>query len=345
MLRHALTIFIGLFWNTGFAGNTCLKDDLVQQIVANSADLDECFDDDVNDCLIGKMSSEEQRKLNSKRLIPVDRSSSRLMNNATGAVSVHFPDEVQAATGEKISRCHIITSAHLLYESTKISVDSNDLPSKAEQQKLKIRFHSGQTCDNKLFDSSAESQLYFKMTKQGLDFICDKKDNADFCLERRFFGKSDLVILKLLEYNRADRTYFRLITDPLRIPLAGQRVDCWGYPEYNNQIKLPKALSDQVLWYQKSAKIFWGNYDRGTLTNAIAYPGMSGGGCALQSSPDQLVGIFAAKNSATGHSAILITAQNADKMSANFISPFQTLSERYSAATGKSLERLDEECD
>ncbi len=328
------------------ASNSCFDTQAVKDLIAASEEINECFEKDVNNCKIDKMTVAEQRELNSQRLVPYDRTQNALMNDATGAVSANFGSgNVDAASGQKISRCHIISSAHLLYGDAGIPVDSQDLPALKDSEHFDVNFHSGQTCDSRLFNSKIGAQVFFKMTNAGKDFVCDKKDGNGNCLSRRFYGKSDLVILKLKNYNKNDKNFFKLKTTPITASSTGDRVNCWGYPEHNNQIKLSKETSDKVLWFQKDAKIFAGSNAKGVLTNAIAYPGMSGGGCVAASKPNELVGIFADKNSATGHAAVEVTARTADAKSANFLSPFQQLAERYAQATGKDIANLDSECE
>lgn len=324
------------------ASNSCFDTQAVKDLIAASEGINHCFSNDVNDCNVDKMSLEKQRKFNGKRLIPQDRSQNVLMNDATGKITAEFANGIASGTAQKISSCHIITSAHLLYKRTDVAVDSQDFPALADSNQFDLNFHSGQTCDSRNFENKVGAQVFFKMTDAGKDFICDRQDNSGKCLERRFRGNSDLVILKLKNYNK---NFFKLKTSPMNISDKGDRVNCWGYPGYNNQIKLSKDLSDKLLWSQKDAKIFKGSYDRGVLTNAIAYPGMSGGGCVASSNPQELVGVFAAKNSLTGHSAVEVTAKTADAKSANFLSSFQHLAERYKKATNKDIADLDKECE
>lgn len=268
------------------------------------------------------------------------------MNDGTGAVSAELKSGlVPAASGQKISSCHIITSAHLLFKKGDIPVDSQDLPVLKDSESFDINFHTGQTCDSRLFDKSVGAQVFFKMTDSRRDFICGRKDASGNCRDRRFYGKSDLVILKLKNYDKTDKNFFKLKTTPMAISAAGDRVNCWGYPGHNNQIKLPQVISDKLLWFQKDAKIFSGSNQRGVLTNATAYPGMSGGGCSTSANPKELVGVFAAKNSMSGHSAVEVTAKTVDTKSANFLSSFQHLAERYKQATHKDIADLDSECE
>ena len=336
--------------------DACFKDPRVQELIEKSKDIDDCFASDKNRCwpLIGKMSVEKQRKFNAKRLIPFDRSKNALFDHAVGKVTA---DKVAGldgwsnpgtanGTGQRISRCHVLTSAHQFYTPITEPVSKVDLPPLSDSDHFDIRFHFGQTCDGKLGQYYARGQVLFRMTREGSDFVCDRHDNNNRCRERRFFGKSDIVILKLKEYEKNNLNFFQVRTSPVLIPEQGARVSCWGFPGYNNQLSsLPKALSDQLLWHQLNAKIFPGNYDRGVLTNAVAYPGMSGGGCVLGSAPQELIGIYSRKNSLTGISAVLGSAETADERSLNFLSPLDHLAERYRAATGKRIEDLDKECD
>ncbi|GEM_PF-2911245 len=344
----ALTLIITMILaQQVFANNSCFDTQAVKDLIEASEELDECFKNDASKCKsdIGKLSVEAQREVNSQRLIPYDRSKNELMNKATGAVSAQFTDGTSAASGQKISSCHIITSAHLLYGSTDIPVDSQDKPALKDSEHFDVNFHSGQTCDSEMFENKAGAQVFFKMTKENTDFVCEKKDLNGNCLSRRFYGKSDLVILKLKNYDKKDNNFFKLKTTQITTSSSGNRVNCWGYPEYNNQTKLSKTISDRVLWHQKDAKIFAGETAKGVLTNAISYPGMSGGGCVSEAKPNELVGVFADKNSATGHAAVDVSARTADVKGANYISSFQNLAERYKQSTGKDIADLDSECE
>jgi len=324
--------------------DACFKDPQVQALIEQSKEIDECFASDQNKCLIEKMTVEEQREFNAQRLIPFDRSKNALFDQAVGVVTANFSvaghRSSADATGQLISRCHVLTSAHLFYRETSERVSGVELPPKAESDHFNIRFHFGQTCDANLASHHTQGHILFRMTRDKQDFACRWG-----CDERHFYGKSDAVILKLKDYDKRNRQFFNVRSTPVSIPQVGSRVSCWGFPGYNNQIKLPKALSDQLLWYQLNAKIFPGSNARGILTNSIAYPGMSGGGCALATAPQELIGIYADSSSATGHAVIMAPAQTADARNLNFLTPLDHLAERYRAATGKRIEDLDKECD
>ena len=345
-MKAMMLIFTMILAEQVFANNSCFDNQVVKDLIQASEELNDCFSSDVNKCLIDKMTIGQQREFNAQRLVPFDRTSSELMNNATGAVSAHFSEGTYAATGQKISRCHIITSAHLLYGRTKIPVDAVDKPDLKDSEHFKVKFHTGQTCDDeRLFDKTVEAQVFFKMTKEKTDFFCRLKDRKGNCMDREFTGKSDLVILKLKDYDKNDKVFFKLKTTQISTSSAGDRVNCWGYPGHNDLIKLPESMSNRMLWLQKDAKVFAGERALGVVTNATVYPGMSGGGCATSAKPNELVGVYANKNSNSGHSAIDVTYETADEKPANFLSSFKYLAERYKQATGKDIADLDNECD
>ena len=340
-----ILIFTMILAEQVFANNSCFDSQAVKDLIQASEDLNDCFSNDVNNCPFHKLTIAQEREVNSERLVPFDRTSSELMNNATGAVSAHFSEGTDAASGQKISSCHIITSAHLLYTETEVRVDDKDLPALKDSVDFNVNFHTGQTCDDeRRFDKKVGAQVFFKMTKKKTDFVCKIEDKKGNCLQRAFYGKTDLVILKLKKYDKDDNVFFKLKTTQIATSSTGDRVNCWGYPVYNDLIKLPESMSNKMLWLQKDAKIFAGEHERGVLTNATAYPGMSGGGCATSANPNELVGVLANKNNHSGRAVIDVTYETAHERPANFFSSFQYLAERYKQATGKDIADLDSEC-
>lgn len=325
------------------ASNSCFDTQAVKDLIKASEQLDKCFASDDNDCDIKDLTVEDQKSANSERLIPFDRTSGNgLLERATGVVSADFSSiKSRSASAQKISRCHIITSAHLLYGNGKIPVGSNE---------FSINFHSGQTCDSQVpFKNKTGAKMFFKMVNEVKgDFKCDRLDKYNNCEQRQFNGHSDLVILKLDKYDKNDKSFFTINTNSPSSHQVGQRVNCWGFPDYNENIKLPQAISDAVLWAQKDAQIFGdkqGQSYKGILTNAVAYKGMSGGGCVIASKPTELVGVFANQNSSNGKSAVDVRAETSSSSGANYLSGFHKLKQRYFEETGKSIDDLDKECD
>ena len=325
-----------------YASNSCFSNQEIVDLIKASKALDKCFASDDNNCKFKEKTIEEQKARNARRLIPLDRTlDGGFMDRTTGMVSAEFATEgyMVTATAQKISRCHIITSAHLLFADGKVST----------QAKTSINFKTGQTCDsNNPFAIKTSASVLFKMTKEKIDFDCDRFDKYGGCERRKFYGHSDLVILKLDNYDKKDKSFFTLNTsNPSNHPI-GQRVNCWGFPGHNENIKLTAPQSKMLLWSQKDAQIFGdldGQSAYGVLTNAIAYHGMSGGGCVVQSNPRELVGLIANENSANGKSAINVQPSTATTDGANYLSAFHELDKRYTSETGKKLSDLDKECD
>lgn len=350
-MKSLVLILIMIISDRVLAGNSCFQSQPIIDLIEASKALDICFASDDNPCAFKEKTIEEQKVRNSRRLVPYDRESGdSIMNTATGIVQVNFgkysgrdSEQEVAASGQKISRCHIITSAHLLYTDAKLPVNSNNLT---------IQFQTGQTCDQRNpYKESVSASVHFNMVDENTDFVCGFNDKYGKCEMRLFYGHSDLVILKLNKYDKKDPKFFSLNTTDPNGPNkleSGQRVNCWGYPGHKPELKLDKEVSDLFLWHQTDAQIFGdnnGQYSKGMLTNAMGYHGMSGGGCAIASKPTELVGLFANPNKVGGRAAIDITPGKAIATGANFLSNFHVLEKRYFQKTGKHLSDLDKECD
>lgn len=329
------------------ASNSCFDTQAVKDLIKASEKLDKYFSDDEGSADIKELSIEDQKATNSSRLIPIDRTAGDgFLNRATGAVSAEIPGVgSRSASAQKISRCHIITSAHFIYGSGKVPLSSNGFD---------INFHSGQqTCDQDMpFKNKTSAKIVFKMADAAKkDFKCDRLDKYGKCELRQFNGHSDLVILKLDKYDRNDYSFFKLNVSNPNSHKSGQRVNCWGYPEHNSNIKLSQPVSDMMLWGQKDAQIFGDDNGKsflGVITNAISYKSMSGGGCVVASNPRELVGVFAKGNSGTGRSAVDVKVETEMESGANYLSAFQKLEQRYNAENArfnKTLSELDKECD
>lgn len=354
-MRTAIVIIILILSNDGFASNSCFfSDSTVREAIKVASEIEECFTDSDRSCFINEKNLEDQMDLNSLRLVPKDRNEDGgFMDRATGVVSVEFgkyagndSEKTFSASTQKISRCHVITSAHLLYAD-------GDFP--LESENFKLKFRSGQSCDiNRPFkNADVDAKVFFKMAnKEKNDFKCKSGVRGEPCQLRLFRGHSDLMILKLSKTSK-DRDYFTLDTRNPSEHKLGQRVDCFAYPGANENINIPTDKVKMFMFSQKGAQIFGdkgGESEKGVLTNALAYKGMSGGGCVIPDKPRVLVGMFANDNKSTGKPVVDITrdrnfSQNQNYKTANFLSAFHDLSVRYFAETGKKLQDLDKECD
>ena len=345
VIQHSILIgLVTAFASSSFADNSCFSDPAVQKRIADAQDLDSCFASEAGaeKCHLAKLSAREQIAVNSLRLTPFDRTTDKLLNQATGLVSAKvfgssdvMPGE---SSGQKISRCHIITSAHLLYTRSYVSTTSEDLASASDQRVADLSFYSGQSCDSGYFSSKTPAKVFFKMTRRGSDIECANNEKA--CEYRDIRPDADIMILRLETYDKQDRTFFKLHIRQIQSSQLGRRVNCWGYPGKSPESSITDKLSHQLLWHQTNAKIYQISRWR-ISTTAVSYPGMSGGGCVFPEDPDQLVGIHAMG----GSPPTLVPLKDGNPSITNTLSPLTSLAKRYRAATGKSIEDLDKECD
>lgn len=349
-MKTFLTILILILSQQVVANNSCFEDSEIKELIKISKALDKCFNGKSRCGDVSQLSIWEQKERNILRLVPFDRTQDDLMNKATGVVSITFGEydgndsgQQFQVSGQKISRCHIVTSAHLLYSDGRLPVESEN---------FKIKFFSGQTCDPEYpFASQTSGKVVFKMMRKGTDYKCQSVDRYGNCEKRRIDGHSDLVIIKLDKFDRNDRDFFTVNSKKPSDLISGQKVNCWGYPGYHSrsEIRLSREKSDMLLWAQKEAQIFTGKGFKsslGILTNAISYKGMSGGGCAMVTNPGELVGAFSNNNGVDGHSAIALDPKIIVEQGPNHLSGFHRLHQRYSQAHGgKKLSDLDAECD
>jgi len=356
-MKVLILILFVLSITNGHANNSCFGTQNVRDLIEASSEIDICFKGSVNTCgLLDRRSPMQQRAINAKRLVPYDRSLDRFMNIATGAIIVKFGkydgdlSEAEATgSGQKISSCHILTSAHLLYADAKFSLSSNN---------YQIFFQSGQTCNSRQpFENTAEAEVAFKMVNDGSgngkpqDFVCDKRDGKGVCTHRLFYAHSDLIILKLKKNTYVkDSNYFRLNVSKPSEHRLGQRVNCWGFPGHNENIPIEESKSNLMLWHQKGAQIFGDRNGKsllGTLTSGVSYNGMSGGGCSTDSDPTELIGLISKGNKRGGKPVFNVAPDSEFSEYANYLSSFHVLAARYKSEHrfNKTLSQLEEECD
>lgn len=205
-MKTLLTILILILSQQAAANNSCFDDPEIKELMRVSKALDKCFDGTAPCSDVSQESIEEQKERNILRLAPFDRAQDDLMNKATGVVSVTFGQyggkysgQQVSASGQKISRCHVLTSAHVLYSDGNFPIESEN---------FKIKFHSGQTCDiNHPFDSRVSGKVVFKMM-QNTEYKCLNVRYGK-CEKRLVDAHSDLVIIKLDKFDRNDRTFFQ----------------------------------------------------------------------------------------------------------------------------------------
>lgn len=322
---------------------------IILDLIRSSEELDECFASDKDPCNLKKKSVDFQANVNSSRLIPMNRlDGDKFMNRTTGIVSVKFgkyngkdSEEQFSASAQKISRCHIITAAHLLYTD-------GDFP--LESSNFSLTFNTGQTCDIKYpFEHEVKASLFFKMTdKKRGDWGCKTQNNYQECEKRIFRGSSDLVILKLDSFDKNDHSYFRLNTSTPSFKEGGQRINCWGYTSNSGIENMTPDASMMYMWTHKDARTFGDNLGKsfnGVFTNAVVRKGMSGGGCVYSDNPKVLVGLYANDNKGGGNAAIYINPDDEFSHHPNYLAAFHKIAERYAETNpGKRLSDLDSQC-
>lgn len=320
----------------------------VQSLVSSAKKVAHCFADDDTNCKLAQRSIVFQKNINAVRLIPVDRSNDSLLNDATGRVTITFKavskdgdaGQIFSASAARVSRCHIATSAHLLYLDGSIAKGSND---------FELVFHQGQSCRaDKPFVNTMRAEVFYAMldfTKG--DFICEIGNTSANCYRRQIRGDRDVVLLRVPTAPQRTRFYSIAAADANKL-VIGQRVDCWGYPSFDKRLGLTEVRSQLFLWHQARAQIFpHPSFQpfKGLLSSAVVYSGMSGGGCALSEVPNELVALHANDNQTDGRPAVAITPDGRFTQQPNYLATFDVLRKRYEEDTGKLLSKLDELCD
>ena len=329
---RAVCVYLTLALCTeAFANDSCFFSTKIQDLIETSKELDECFSSADDICKLKKKSPDIQAKLNKSRLVPMNRKlGDAFMDRATGTVHVKFASgDVYFASGEKISRCHVITSAHLIFGDGDVPLTSKNYT---------VKFKSGQSCDTSIpWEREVSATPHFSMLTTA-DYACIDEP----CTRRSFRGISDLVILKLDRFDENDRSFFTLNTT---FPAQGQTISCFGYTGSINRTDFTSEEALMYLWSQKDARMLGDSgRHKGVLTNAESRKGMSGGGCVSPANARELVGVFTKDNKGLGNAAIDITENNVITHAPNYLSIFYELSNRYTKVTGKKLDNLDREC-
>ena len=169
-MKCLILILIFALANRVYADNLCFSDKAVRDVQAVSNSIDKCFFSDINNCGLSRKTIEEQKEINATRLIPYDRTSGDgFYDSATGVVSASFiggklSGNVHVTTGNKISRCHVLTSAHLLFKEGRFPINSKD-------SDVNINFHSGQACEHGKIPESVTSSSSNRCQPEYLSYL------------------------------------------------------------------------------------------------------------------------------------------------------------------------------
>jgi hypothetical protein len=337
-----LILILTLAAQNAYACVDLFQNTSAQELILASEKLDKYFNDDENffEYTRGefKKSIKQQKIDNAARLVPYDRAqNSNFLNFASGRVQVRIDgvDGAYEGSAQKISRCHIVTSAHIVYGDTRAKLDASN---------IRIGFFSGQSCDPlKAYTFSTPALVHFKMT--------DKSDFRVEGAERRFHTSTDLVILKLKEFDALDARYFKINTTRLNANEGGVKIDCWGFPGFRKKQQLGAYTGGHYLWRQKDARIFGFTEKYGYVSNVVGAHGMSGGGCSIArkgKSESELIAIIAGGygfNPIDDASELIVSAEDIGEKAGTMLSSFDLLSRRFNKQNKKQIESLDKECD
>jgi hypothetical protein len=222
-----------------------------------------------------------------------------------------------------------------------------------------IKFVLGSGKDKK----GIKAAVFFQMTKKGLDLEEENKELIEvkngykikkINKTRRFFGHTDLVLLKLDNYqdDNYKKTY---VIDPESLfsgvdEEVGLKISCHGSPVHMTEKKYGSCDGKELKWKQENARIFSdSSYKSGVVSNVAATFGMSGGPCYLNNNPDQVFGIVANGYITDSEGNIVMPNLNFDNGNfsagdARHIGLLHVLDQRLKAELGFGLDQISENC-
>lgn len=324
-----------------------LEEPEIKEVIAAAKELAEFVSDDKKFPAIKNMSSEDQKAANAQAAMqPIDFTEAKHRIDRYALGSMVIESNVKGGTQElngsayKISRSCIVTAAHVLYPTT------NQEMSKTNREIFngKIKFAVGEGAERKEMTAS----VFFQMTDSGDYSIRDG--------ERHFKGNSDIVILKLDNY---EDKYFKpikvLTSEELLFGVdkkIGRKIICMGSPSHMTKKMFGACSGANFKWKQENARIFEEDtYTTrlGVRSNLASSPGMSGGACFLAQDTSQLISIVTSgystdKNGQFEMPNINFESTDTAEKNGRYIATFDLLDKRMKTELGYGLKDLDKHC-
>lgn len=319
----------------------------IKEVIAAARELAEFVEDDEKFPAIKDMSSADQKAANAQAAMqPIDFTEKKHRIDRYALGDLVIESNVQGGTQRnqgsayKISRSCIVTAAHVLYPTTNQEMSDKN---KAGYNG-KITFERGIGPEKEEIPAS----VFFQMTKPH-DYLLVKN-------ERQFKGNSDIVVLRLNNYQD---NYFKKIkvVSPEQLlinvdPKVGRKIICMGSPSHMTQKSYGACNGTDFKWKQENARIFSKDItilESGVVTNSAFSPGMSGGVCFLAEDFNQVVGLAVNGYLLDRYGELAmpnINLESTDNVNKNVrhIATFNKLNERMKSELGYGIQDLDRHC-
>lgn len=345
----ALILIISLILVATQKSQACkgLQEPEMQDVVAAASELSEFVSDDAKFPSIKDMSSEDQKNANAQAAMqPINFSDKKhqvdqfALGDLVVESNVKGGAQTLQGSAYKIGKSCIVTAAHVLYPTTNQEMSENNKASYNGKIKF-VRGKAGETIET-------AASVFFQMTK--------KDDYRVVKGERHFKGNSDIVILKLNNYQD---DYFKTIrvASPEELlknvdSKVGRKVTCMGSPSHMTQKNYGTCSGADFKWKQENARIFSKDNTTGELgirTNAAFSPGMSGGACFLAENTNQVVGLavngyITDQNGKLTMPNINMESTDTAEKSQRHIATFDKLDQRMKSELGYGIKDLEKFC-
>lgn len=326
--------------------NACdgISEPAIQKVIAAAKSIEDFYvEDSEYRSNTSEISIDTQKKMSAASMVPINFSEQKhkldyySLGNITYKTKMNGQDYNISGSAVKIGKRCVLTSAHTLYGNLSQSISPNN----NGQFDKQITFTRGNNDASNTFNAS----VFFQMTT-----------SSDYKIEnnkRVFKGHNDLVILKL---DRGDDYYKKVkVVSPEEIQNGmdievGKKISCHGSPSYQVNKKYGSCKGSDFRWKQENARIFEDDvYESGLITNLASTPGMSGGPCYMNESPDNVFAVVSNgfHGSDLAHPImpnVKFEGQNYATGDARYLSLLHVLDKRMKSELGYGLDQITDKC-